>query len=887
MAEIKPIQVLVNGELAGKTIKELKGEVSNLARELGLLAPGSEAWVKKTQEFTTVKQRLADINEESRKVQDAMKGFDLSKFGEAGGLIQRIQNQFGDLKGGIGSAVQSFGLLKTAIAGTGIGLLILAFTALVSWFSKTDEGAKKMEGLMNALRFVTSILTKGLNDLGEKLFWAFEHPKEAMNELYEFVKQNLINRFTAFKVILEGIMDLDFKKVGNGIIQAGTGIENATDKLSGLIDKAGQLGDEMLDAAKKGMALAELHDLIEKREAKVLSTNAKALEQVDRLIFLSKDRTKTEAERIAMLDKANVVEKNRIAELVQVLKLKLDLARQEYEQAKKSGTQNDEMLRAVKEAEAAISDAQKESVGQLDKINSEKLSQMDAYKAAREAKEKEALGKQKEFHDAELEAIKKQQDIEAQLIEDETQRKERLLEIQRDREIEAVEHSKASAERRVELIMSIEEKFGVDLAKLQSDAAKAEKDRAEKAAKEDLELRRRQAQARADLELELAQQAANKAALVDEAGVQDAAEERLLQAKIARIKTLSQLELEDTQKTEDEKKLIKEKALIEINNLEEQAAQAKRERNAQEASNILQGFSTVFTAIAEFSNIQSQKELSRLDKDKAARLKSLDDEYKKGRINKESYERSKSDIESGFAEKTKAIKKRQAVEQKNWSIAQAVMQGAIAVLAASANPLGIWSPQAIATAVMAGVNIAKVAATPVPEFAKGGVLNGPSHSNGGMKVIDGAGRAVAEIEGGEPILSRATYQNNPDLVNLLLDSSINRGGAKVYVDPGLLKSFRYETGGILPGGQKVNGQGGSNSDAILEELRAMRLDSERQHQELINTLRNVDTLLKAYVVIDEIGDGLNDLRTLKRSSNGSTTDGWSAFGPVILNDKLF
>jgi hypothetical protein len=58
------------------------------------------------------------------------------------------------------------------------------------------------------------------------------------------------------------------------------------------------------------------------------------------------------------------------------------------------------------------------------------------------------------------------------------------------------------------------------------------------------------------------------------------------------------------------------------------------------------------------------------------------------------------------------------------------------------------------------------------KFEQGGILpDGPSHNNGGLKLVDPYGLVFGEVEGGEPILSKNTYANNRGLVDALLNSN--------------------------------------------------------------------------------------------------------------------
>lgn len=101
---------------------------------------------------------------------------------------------------------------------------------------------------------------------------------------------------------------------------------------------------------------------------------------------------------------------------------------------------------------------------------------------------------------------------------------------------------------------------------------------------------------------------------------------------------------------------------------------------------------------------------------------------------------------------------------------------------------------AIATVL---VNIAKAkqllsgAGAPTPPAMKSGgvlgggqVLPGPDVSDDNLIVIDPeTGTPVAKVKSGEVVLSTETYHNNPDAVNALLDTSMNKGGAAIHQDP--------------------------------------------------------------------------------------------------------
>ena len=194
------------------------------------------------------------------------------------------------------TAASTIGLraFTIALASTGIGLIVIALGALVAYFKSSQEGIDALTSVTRPLQAIMSSLMGVLQNVGKYLFEAFNNPKKTLNELYEFVKTNLINRFTAFGKILEGIIELDFKKVTNGVLQAGTGVENMTDKIKNGAKETGKF----LDAAiKKGQEIDRLKKDIERSELAFQRAQIKTNDAIDAQLLISKDTSRTFAER--------------------------------------------------------------------------------------------------------------------------------------------------------------------------------------------------------------------------------------------------------------------------------------------------------------------------------------------------------------------------------------------------------------------------------------------------------------------------------------------------------------------------------------------------------------------------------------------------------------
>jgi hypothetical protein len=374
------IGLKINGEIAAKTIKELETEVKNLNREMRLLPVGSQEFADKAKELGTATNRLNEVRDATKQVRQQMKELgdgakkanaDILGMTSTGRMIQDFATTFSVVRGAIMANVAALGAMRIALAATGIGAIVLALTALYTWFTKTDEGAKKLEAISTGLGLAMKVVTKIVAELGEWMIKAFENPKEALKELGDLILNNLINRFTAFGVILDGILSADMEKITNGTIQLTTGIENAT-------VKAKDFGKELNAAIEVGNQLAELNDKLDEDSANNLVKSAQLEQQITRLILQSKDRTKSEQDRLAILDRASNLERQKLAQDLAIAKQKTEIAKLEFDQLGENDVASDEARRKFKEAQAEEIALRTESINLQEKITNRRNQLLDS-----------------------------------------------------------------------------------------------------------------------------------------------------------------------------------------------------------------------------------------------------------------------------------------------------------------------------------------------------------------------------------------------------------------------------------------------------------------------------------------------------------------------------
>ena len=184
--------------------------------------------------------------------------------------------------------------------------------------------------------------------------------------------------------------------------------------------------------------------------------------------------------------------------------------------------------------------------------------------------------------------------------------------------------------------------------------------------------------------------------------------------------------------------------------------------------------------------------LNEIAKEMDAREKAFN-EQKKIELEQQRIEQQKEKLQ----EQARQAEIRRLKSQKVTDIAEATINTAVAVTKA----LKTSKIYAAVIAALGAAQIATIAATKY--YADGGVLQGASHANGGVKVLGG----TAEVEGGEYITNKRTTEQNVDLLNFInskkkrinlqdLVEFYNGSGNRYNYNNNF--KYRYANGGQLP-----------------------------------------------------------------------------------------
>ena len=183
-----------------------------------------------------------------------------------GGLVSGFKKGVAGIKQGI-TAMKS---LKVAIAATGIGLLLIAITALTSYFTKTQRGADKLSQAMKGIGAVVDVL---------------------------------IDRFSTFGEGIFAIFSGDFSK----------GLDILKGTFAGL-------GEEMRKEGQAAIDLEKAFQALQDREIAMIETRAERRASIEALRLVAADETRELGERANALQKAMDLEKQLADEEIEIAK---------------------------------------------------------------------------------------------------------------------------------------------------------------------------------------------------------------------------------------------------------------------------------------------------------------------------------------------------------------------------------------------------------------------------------------------------------------------------------------------------------------------------------------------------------------------------------------
>jgi len=658
----------------------------------------------------TVKN-INDLEEALKGTQDALKNADIgsAKWKELNSAVEQNAKALG----------------KASSAGKGLGD---QFSAIPGPIGQVAQGVKGLGTAFKALiANPVGLILAAIAAALTTLYKAFTSTKEGAEKM----EQVFAGVGAAIDVLRDRVL-----KVGGAIIKFFKGdFAGAAEDVKGAFTG---IGEEIAGEFNQAMAL--------KKELQAIDDATRELNnsRAEQNKLIAEAKLKINDENLSYEDRLSALEEVREAE-IKLAKQEEELALRRYEAIKAQNALSDSSAEALQEeadAYAALQNAQLASFQKQKELFDQEKALRDKAKAEREAAAKAKQAIDDQIRKAEQENL-------LASIEDEEERARKAAEIQLSEQMLAIDRLEASTEQKNKLREEAEEKYQLAV-KAINDKAEADRQKKEEEAKK--------AKEEADKEeLAKAQEKADLLKTIREATATTEEEER-------------QLEIEKIQ--EYYNKLIEE----------------------------AEAFGLDTTALTEArNNAVAAKNKEHREKDVADEIAAERQKLEaKADITKQSLETVAS-LVTAFAADNEKAQKRAFNVQKGVNIATATIDTYLAATkvlsAASANPATILFPgyPALQAGLIIAAGLANVATIakqqfqpaggggggdaggggggPRPsKFANGGLLEGPSHSQGGIKTN------LGELEGGEYVVNKESTKKNFELlekINSMKVSPIN------------------------------------------------------------------------------------------------------------------
>ena len=305
-------------------------------------------------------------------------------------------SKFGAFKGAITSVTTGFKSLKVAIIGTGIGALLIAVTSLGQAFTRSEEGQNKFAKILGVIGSVTGNLLDLLADLGENIISVFENPKQAVKDLANLIKDNIVTRFEGLLNLIpnlgkavEQLFKGNFKEAGkiaaDSVGKVVLGVDSITDSVNTAVEAVKDFGKEVSADAAAAAKIADQRANAEKKARDLIVSRAQAEQDIARLREKAVNKDKfTAEERIKFLEEAGRISEDLAAKETEVAKLRLEAKLTENALTKS----NKDDLNEAAQLEASVIQLETQRLNLQKRLSTELLTaRNEAKKAAEEEPE--------------------------------------------------------------------------------------------------------------------------------------------------------------------------------------------------------------------------------------------------------------------------------------------------------------------------------------------------------------------------------------------------------------------------------------------------------------------------------------------------------------------
>ena len=756
---------------------------------------------KEERETTKAGQELTAVTAKQKEVMKELQSvvgnntLNVGNYEEATKNLNLTLEQAPGALGQATTGVKSFGAsLKALLANPVVlmlSLLVGALSALFAAFKQTAVGAELFATVGAAIQGTFSAFVGIVNKLTPALKAVFEDPMESLKNFGQAIVDNIINRFTGvidlvtstgraigalFTGDLEGLKKAA-GEAGTALIQMTSGLDKEQQKA--IVDTVKKTAVAIVDQTKAFGALGAAQIAIRKENRELTRSLQDIITEEERLKILYEDDTKSWAVRQKAADEYGAKTLERAGIEKRIAQNNYALINAEIALRQKNGENIEDLKDQQLQAYTALEDANR------------------SYLTTVQDQEEKNARRQRDLIEKNLDLIQSDTDTRRQLLQKNIEDEDQSFKARAKNISDLAKLEGDSFARQIQELQKLTESR-IDANKL-IESSDSETLLANIRALELSEIgEQRLIEIVKDRELavndvgiaykELAKsQADGVAELLELTAAEQLQEIRDKYADV--IASFGDVEAPTrnmfTSDEEYDEALYKHKSFLltrknqemrlrqqmadDIEKLNEEQGQKEREHYAELADTISEWAgkaSEVFSALdgllQGIEDSQLEREQAKYDKE----TEMLNTQLEKGYISQEQYDAKQKKLDADLAKEQAKIERQQAIRSKAMAIFDIATSTAVAIMKTYAQfgfPVGI--PMSIAMGAIGAVQIAAVAAQPLPKAAKGGLITGASHADGGVNI---------EAEGGESIINkRSTSMFGPML------SAINQAGGGV------------------------------------------------------------------------------------------------------------
>lgn len=344
-----------------RNVGNYENSLRGLANVLGVIQGPLGPIAGRISAFATVLNRLEEAQDDTKKSTGALVAIKKAFSAVMAVNIPLIRTTEGATKRmGMAtlvanSAIKAFNgglkLFKLALIGTGVGALVVALGGLIAFFKAGEEGSMAFARKMAPLKAIVLVLRDAFAGVGKAIMSAFEDPKQAVIDLFEGIKTNLVNRikgvgdmFTGLGSIISSAFRLDtdgikagIKEMADGIIAFTTGIEDGT-------DKANEFGKKIADTATQATNLTAQMQAVLLAEREITIARAKQNANMREAMAIARDESKSVQERLRAVEMIAKAEDDMFAREMKNETNRLDILQKQAKLALNSTEENEALV---------------------------------------------------------------------------------------------------------------------------------------------------------------------------------------------------------------------------------------------------------------------------------------------------------------------------------------------------------------------------------------------------------------------------------------------------------------------------------------------------------------------------------------------------------------